>query len=150
MKVISQISKQFFIATLLCISILSSCEKNNELRVEEPVKNLEGNWRIVKAVRNGSDLTAFVDFTRFRLNFNADSSYTIDNLLPFIVNKKGKYTLDDPKYPFSISFRPEGSSVAVTTGFSYPVVKGKRQISLSFSPGCQKNIYQYTFERIEP
>lgn len=140
----------FLLFILLCAGFLLSCEREEEFVFEEPVKSLEGQWQIVKATRNGADLMAHVDFSEFRLNFNGDSTYTIDNLLPFIVRKKGTYALDDPKYPFVISFRQEGSAAPVTTQFSYPVVNGKRQISLSFSPGCEKNIYQYTFERIVP
>ncbi len=62
----------------------------------EPVKSLSGNWQIIKATRNGTDLTARFDFSQFRIRF-ADSTYTIDSLVPFIVSRSGKMGLfDDP------------------------------------------------------
>jgi len=150
MSYLCSFSQRFFTALLFGAVLLASCKKNNDVPFTEPAKSVAGKWQIVKASRNGTDLMPYVDFSQFRLNFNDDSTYTIDNLLPFIVSKKGAYSLDDPKYPFKISFRQDGSTAPITTNFSYPVVNGKRQISLSFSPGCTKNSYQYTFERIEP
>lgn len=134
------------IATILCLYLLAAC-KTEEIAVPESVKNIEGSWRISKATRNGTDLTNIIDFTKFRLHFEQDNTYTIDNLLPFIVSKKGTWSLNDPQYPFSIAFRQEGADSTVTTKFDYPVTGGKRIINLIFSPGCVNNTYQYTLEK---
>lgn len=137
----------------LCMSfialsvMLASCEPE-EITIAETHKNLEGSWKIVKAVRNGTDLTNRIDFTQFRLNLNNGGGYTIDNKLPFLVSNNGTWSLDDPAYPFLITFSTEGGENPVPTSFDFPVVAGKRQISLEFSPGCSANSYQYTLERV--
>ncbi|MGF6850135.1 hypothetical protein QFZ51_005370 [Chitinophaga sp. W3I9] len=133
----------------ILVLIINSCHRS-EILVPEPVKDIAGEWRIVKAVRNGVDITTLTDFTKFRIRFTADLQYTIENPLPFVVSKNGSYALDDPKYPFRISFSQTGVSSPVNTTFTYPVVNGKRNINFSFSPGCTANTYDYTLERLHP
>lgn len=133
----------------LLVLIINSCHRN-EIMVPEPVKDIAGEWRIIKAVRNGVDITTLTDFTKFRIRFTTDLQYTIENPLPFVVSKNGSYSLDDPKYPFRISFSQTGNSTPVSTTFTYPVVNGKRNMSFSFSPGCTANTYLYTLERLNP
>ncbi|HEY9260491.1 DUF5004 domain-containing protein [Chitinophaga sp.] len=128
---------------------INACERRDML-VPEPVKDITGEWRIVKAVRNGVDITTLTDFTKFRIRFTADLQYTIENPLPFVVSKNGSYALDDPKYPFRINFRQTGVNAPVSTTFTYPVVNGKRNMNFSFSPGCTANTYDYTLERLNP
>jgi len=99
----------------------------------------------VQALRNGTDLTNRFDFSRFRISFS-DSSYTITNLVPFLVSKNGHWNFDDPGYPAQVFFRAEGGASATST-VNYPVVKGVRNIILSFSPGCTSNTYTYTLEK---
>ncbi|SKD09986.1 hypothetical protein SAMN05660461_5886 [Chitinophaga ginsengisegetis] len=142
---------RFHICLLMPILVLfiNSCHRN-EILVPEPVKDIAGEWRIVKAVRNGVDITTLTDFTKFRIRFTTDLQYTIENPLPFIVSKNGSYALDDPKYPFRISFSQTGISNPVSTTFTYPVVNGKRNINFTFSPGCAANTYDYTLERLNP
>jgi hypothetical protein len=129
--------------------MINSCHRS-EILVPEPVKDIAGEWRIVKAVRNGVDITTLTDFTKFRIHFTTGLQYTIENPLPFVVSKNGSYALDDPKYPFRISFNQTGISNPVSTTFTYPVVNGKRNINFTFSPGCTANIYDYTLERLNP
>ncbi|MFX1707301.1 DUF5004 domain-containing protein [Chitinophaga sp. CC14] len=142
---------RFHICLLMPILVLfiNSCHRN-EILVPEPVKDIAGEWRIVKAARNGVDITTLTDFTKFRIRFTTDLQYTIENPLPFIVSKNGSYALDDPKYPFRISFSQTGISNPVSTTFTYPVVNGKRNINFTFSPGCAANTYDYTLERLNP
>lgn len=135
---------------ILLLSIITafgtSCRIDKELVTPaESVKNLNGKWRITHVTRNGADLTARFDFTKFRLTFT-DSAYTIDNQVPFVVNKNGFWSLDDPQYPFNIKFVPKDST-SKNLGFLYPIVNGRRNILMTFSPGCSKNSYQYTFEK---
>ncbi|WP_414688595.1 DUF5004 domain-containing protein, partial [Mucilaginibacter sp.] len=35
----------------------------------------------------------------------------------------------------------------VSTAFTYPIVNGKRQLSITFSPGCSNNSYVYVLEK---
>lgn len=135
------------ISTILFLSILfmNSCKTEKIVPAQEAPKDISGNWQVIKATRNGTDITSIVDFSQFKLNFNS-GSYTLVNRLPFLVSQSGTYSLDDPQYPFQISFTPSGSK-AVATAFTYPIVNGARQLSITFSPGCANNSYVYTFQK---
>jgi hypothetical protein len=88
--------------------IASSCKTERVLPQKEALKDIAGNWQVIKATRNGTDLTGIVDFSQFRLNF-ANGNYTMENKLPFLVNQNGSFSLDDPQYPFKITFTPTGA-----------------------------------------
>ena len=135
--------KNYIIGFLL---LISACKIEEITPVAEAPKNISGSWKIVKATRNGADITSSFDFTQFRLKFDSIGSYSIVNKLPFIVNAGGKYALDDPEYPFKITFTPDGGT-AIATSFNYPTLAGVRQLSLTFVPGCTLNSYIYTLER---
>ena len=141
------IKKSVYKSFMILFIMLASCQTEEVTRVEA-LKNIEGSWKIVSASRNGTDLTDRIDFSQFRLNFIDNSTYTIENKLPFLISKNGTWSLDDPAYPFVITFTGEGSETPVSTNFDYPVVEGNRQINLKFSPGCSANSYQYTFEKV--
>jgi len=134
---------------MILLVIIHAC-KRDEIRVPEQAKDISGAWRITKAMRNGVDITALADFTQFRIHFNPDGQYTIENPLPFVVSRNGSYKLDDPKYPFRMSFKQAGVNVETSTGFTYPVVNGKRNLNITFSPGCTANTYLYTLEKVAP
>ena len=139
-----------FMRKIICISVLillavASCKKENTDIPAEPVKTIAGSWKIIKASRNGTDLTTRFDFSAFRINFT-DSSYTLTNPVPFIVSKNGKWSFDDPQYPFKLSLTAQNDT-AKTSEFSYPVVNGVRNIVVSLSPGCRSNTYQYTLQQ---
>ncbi|MCW3094311.1 MAG: hypothetical protein JWP81_5380 [Ferruginibacter sp.] len=131
---------------IILLLVNFSCKKENTAIPPEPVKTISGSWKIIKALRNGTDLTNRFDFSAFRINFS-DSTYTIENLVPFIVSKNGKWNFDDPKYPFKISFTAQ-NSVEKGSTMLYPVVDGVRNIIISFSPGCTLNTYQYTLQKV--
>lgn len=140
--------KLFTAACIFFLSgwLLSSCKVEEIAPLAEMPKNLSGSWKIIKATRNGTDVTNVFDFTQFRIKFDSTGNYTMENKLPFIVNANGKYALDDPQYPFKLTFTPEGGTT-VATPFNYPTVAGVRQLSLTFSPGCELNAYIYTLTK---
>lgn len=124
---------------------LGSCNKNEVLGLTEPIKSINGTWKISQATRNGTDLTNGFNFSHFKINF-ADSAYSIDNLVPFAIEENGTYQFDNPQYPFKILFHEQDSSVK-EFNIQYPIVNGVRNIILTFSPGCQSNSYQYTLQK---
>jgi len=124
----------------------TSCKVENLNPINEPVKDISGSWQVIKATRNGTDLTSIVDFSLFRVNFTA-GNYTLVNSLPFIVQQNGTYSLNNPQYPFQIIFTAAGGT-PVATAFNYPIVDGQRILTLTFSPGCPQNSYVYTLQKV--
>ena len=131
---------------MMAVLFSASCKTEKVLPRQEALKDISGNWQVIKATRNGTDLTALVDLSQFRITF-ANGSYKLENKLPFIVTQDGAYSLDDPQYPFKITFTASGGP-AISTGFTYPIVNGKRQLSLTFSPGCANNSYVYVLQQV--
>lgn len=140
---------RLIICLLMTLSLVINSCKRKDILVPEQAKDIAGEWRITKVMRNGVDITTLADFTQFRIRFTSDLQYAIENPLPFLVNKNGSYSMDDPKYPFRITFSQTGGT-AVSSTFTYPVVNGKRNMNFSFSPGCAANTYQYTLEKVNP
>lgn len=138
-------SRISIVAVLLLVAFLNSCKTEKLAPAQEQTKDISGNWRVIKATRNGSDLISIVDFSQFRLNFK-DGKYSLVNKVPFLVGGDGAYTLDDPKYPFQISFTA-GSNKPVSTAFNFPIVNGARQLTITFNPGCANNSYVYVFQK---
>lgn len=137
--------KVIFVLILSLSTGLFSCKTESITVPREPIKALSGSWKIIGATRNGTDLITRFDFSKFRINFT-DSTYTLDSLVPFLVSKKGKWSFDDPVYPFSISLTATDSTVK-TSSISYPAVNGQRNIIMTLSPGCSSNTYQYTLQK---
>lgn len=133
------------ISGIMFALIIFSCEKEHTTAPLEPVKTINGSWKIIKALRNGTDLTARFDFSAFRISFT-DSTYTMSDLVPFIVSKNGRWSFDDPEYPFKMSFTAQNDTVK-SSSILYPVINGVRNIIISFSPGCTSNTYQYTLQK---
>ncbi|MCK7555956.1 DUF5004 domain-containing protein [Chitinophaga sedimenti] len=145
---IFSLTRTVILGALLTL-LFCGCTQQDML-VEEPVKDIAGAWRITKAVRNGIDITTYTDFSQFRLHFDANKQYTIEHPMPFVVTKNGAYELNDPKYPFHIRFSENGSAQPLRSSFTYPVVNGKRNLVFTFSPGCTANTYVYTLEKVNP
>ncbi|MEO6150851.1 MAG: DUF5004 domain-containing protein [Mucilaginibacter sp.] len=141
-----KLNKLKILAAALPFLLWASCRVDKVVPPKEPIKDIVGSWGVVKATRNGVDLTTTFDFSKFKVNFGADSKYTLVNRVPFLVAKDGSYSTDDPLYPFQITLTP-GTSPAVVTGFEYPLVNGKRQIKLIFNVGCNINSYTYTLQK---
>lgn len=134
----------FLLSTILIV--LVACKPEHMAVPTEPLKDLSGTWLVVRATRNGTDLTARFDFSKFRIHFT-DSTYSIDSPLPFVVSKSGTWGFDDPRFPFNLSFTATDSS-AKSSPMSFPVVGGQRSIIITFSPGCNLNSYQYTLQKV--
>jgi hypothetical protein len=131
---------------LMVVLMAASCKTEKVLPQQEALKDISGSWQVIRASRNGTDLTALVDLSKFRINFDG-SGYKLVNKLPFIVTQDGSYALDDPQYPYKITFTA-GGATPLSTGFTYPIVNGKRQLSLTFSPGCSNNSYIYVLQKV--
>ena len=139
--------KIFFIITIL-LSVVA-CKTEKEVFVE-PQKDLAGTWRISKVTRNAADITEWIDSTGFRLVLNNDNTYALGtNGIPFLVNAPGTWEADDPQYPYHLLFTPTGSTETVSGSVTTPVIKGNRSLSITLSPGCYKNTYVYTLEKMQ-
>ena len=79
----------------------------------------------------------------------ANEDMFIENYLPFLVKKNGTWRIDNLTYPFFLTFQEEGAEREAITEITYPIVQGKRHITLTISPGCSSNSYVYSFEKIE-
>lgn len=137
--------KKILVLPILCSLVFFACKPEMLIAPSEPAKDLSGSWQIIKATRNGTDLTLRFNFSQFRIRFT-DSTYTIDSLVPFIVNRSGKWAFDDPTYPFTLNFKATDSS-AKTSPLLFPVTGGQRNLIITFSPGCSANTYQYTLQK---
>ena len=135
--------------------ILIACSCNMFEDVNSGIGNTEvpldvsGNWQIVSASRNGSDITYSLAFTRFKLNLNKDGLYSIENYLPFVTKEtSGKWAIDDPIFPFRLFFYNTDGSNEIVAILNYQVYEGRRRIILTFAPGCASNTYSYVFEKV--
>lgn len=141
--------KAFCAFIFLCMAALSGCNKETLSIKNEPVKDIAGSWKIVKLVRNGEDITSRINLDKFRIIFNKDSTYTLQDKMAFVVMKPGTYSLDDPQYPFFLNLTPQDNAQANKIKLSLPIVGGSRQINITISPGCSSNSYQYVFEKAQ-
>jgi hypothetical protein len=146
MKQLHKFCKSAAFLLLFGLFAVTSCKVESLKPAAEVPKDITGNWAVIAATRNGTDLTGLVDFSQFKLTFTG-TNYTLVNKLPFLVSQNGTYSLDDPQYPFQISFTATGAK-AVATAFTYPIVNGARHLTLTFSPGCPNNVYIYTFQKV--
>lgn len=141
-------------AVVVCLTALAtaSCgtfsDDTDPYGGKEAAKDLSGVWKLKTVTRNSIDITTQMDFSQFTLNLNTDGSYSIDNYLPFIVRESGTWAIDDPSYPFVISFKEQSANASIDVELSYPIVNGKRALSITHSPGCYSNTYTYTLERV--
>lgn len=134
-----------WLIVIAVIMVMASCKVEHLAPAAESTKDISGSWSVIAATRNGTDLTTVVDFTQFKITFN-EGKYTLTNKLPFIVNQDGTYSLDDPNYPFQITFKSSSGTTA-STAFNFPIVNGVRNLTLTFSPGCPDNTYVYTLKK---
>jgi hypothetical protein len=153
-KILIHISKQYAARILLagCMLFAASCKTENLVpKVNESVKNIDGTWKIASATLNGTDILNTIpdDMTHlsgFGITFK-EGKYTLTNPIPFIVDTDGTFKFNDPQYPFDIRFTPTGTNTEVKSTFQFPVVQGQRRVTLTFSPGCSKNVYIYTLKK---
>ena len=131
---------------LFWICLIISCQRESLQTPMEATKSLNGNWKITKALRNGTDMTSRFDFSKFSISFK-DSSYHINSPVPFPVIGDGIFYVDDPKYPFKIFLKETGTDTK-TLNMEFPIKEGKRNIIIRFSPGCSANTYEYTLQNV--
>lgn len=138
-------------ASLLLVTVLifsEACQVKKEALIEPP-KDLSGIWRISKVVRNSVEITPWIDSAGFRLELRNDNTYILqNNRIPFIVNTNGTWAADDPLYPFQLSFLQTDSTNTKIGNITTPVVKAERNFDITFSPGCFRNTYVYSFTKI--
>jgi len=130
-----------------CFMLLSCTDQTANMLAEEPPKDIAGSWKVVQLVRNGEDLTPRMDLADYRLELKEDGTYSLGERLPFALEGSGTYRLNDPQYPFTLLMASEEDPTEISVRFQYPVLRGKRRLSLSFSLDCSGNSYQYHFER---
>ncbi|MFD1769803.1 DUF5004 domain-containing protein [Sphingobacterium suaedae] len=135
------------LAALASYLFIAGCDDQlSNVVDQEPIKDISGIWSVVQLTRNGEDLTSRLDLKDFSINFKEDGTFAVQDALPFVLQGSGTYKLSDPQYPFSL-LMDAGNGGEVAVQFQFPVVEGRRQLSLSFSLGCSGNTYQYNFER---
>ena len=140
------------VCVLLLAVAMASCKTEQMVpNFTEPVKDINGTWAITSATQNGTELinlpNTMTHFSDFTITF-ADGKYTLQNPVPFIVSTDGEYKFNDPQYPLEVSFTATGETTPVKSTFLFPVVQGQRRVTLTFSPGCTKNVYKYTLKKI--
>lgn len=148
-----RLNMHFVAGAFLALTVMvSSCDTfKDEMTPEsysEAIKHVDGNWQLSTVVRNGVDITKYMDFTRFHIVLNKDNTYEIKNYLPFIVKDNGTWSVDDPLYPFHLIFKEEGKNEEVNTEIGFLTVDGERQLTVKLSPGCHTNTYVYTFKQV--
>lgn len=131
---------------LATLTVISCKDEVATAIADESVKDVTGTWKVISLTRNGEELAQRVDLSKFRIIFKADGTYALQDKLAFAVSGPGTYKLNDPQYPYSLMLT-EQSKTGKTVKFQFPVVEGKRQLSLTLSPGCTGNTYQYNFVR---
>lgn len=125
----------------------SSCQRDGGA-LAEPIKDIAGTWKLSKVLRNSGDITEWLDIANFRIRLQEDNAYTIEgNNIPFVVDANGQWSVDDPAYPYNLSFTPSGTGETITAEIGTTVIKGQRALNVNFSPGCHSNRYMYVFEK---
>ncbi|WP_158280675.1 DUF5004 domain-containing protein [Pararcticibacter amylolyticus] len=147
--------KKYRITLKICVALavlsagFSGCSKEMTSATVEPMKNIAGTWKVVQITRNEEDLSQRVDLSTFRFILKEDYTYSFVDKLPFVVNIPGTFNLDDPQYPFYLLLKPTGGAFENKVSLQMPVKKGKTQLSMTLSPGCETNKYRYVFERVQ-
>lgn len=142
----SYTSITFSLLLLGLVFVASSCQRSGG-PLAEPVKDLSGTWKLSKVLRNSGDITEWLDIANFRIRLQDNNAYTIEgNNIPFVVEGNGQWAVDDPAYPYNLSFTPSGGQT-VTAEVGATVIKGQRALNVNFSPGCYSNQYVYVFEK---
>ena len=144
MKIINKIFLFTAFVLLVC-----SCSDSKSYRGDKSEGEIApvGTYKITQAARNGEDITEEIDFSAFRLHLLKDGSYSIENYLPFVVQKNGGWEVDKLQGPTKITFTNSASSEpSVGTMSNYKIVNEVKIFDLSFHTGCLRNVYTYTLE----
>lgn len=133
-------------AALSAVSCDSYKDTDNPGKIVEADKNLAGVWQLAGVTRNGVEITDQMNCGQFKLHLEKSGRYTLENRLPFPVAHDGFWEVDDPAHPFQLTFTEDdviGDPESVE--ILYPIVDGKRRLTISHSPGCDANNYIYVF-----
>ncbi len=136
------------IAVMTSVSCDSYKDTDTPKDLVEVDKDLSGVWQLTEVKRNDIDISSSMDFTQFRLHLEKNGRYSLENRLPFPVRENGFWEVDNPEFPFQLTFTEddvEGDPVDVE--IRYPIVDGERQLCITHSPGCDINSYEYTFKK---
>lgn len=137
------------IAAMTVVSCDSYKDSENPDKIVEVDKNLSGTWQLQNVKRNGIDISTAMDFSKFKLHLEESGRYMLENRLPFPVSEDGTWSVDDPAHPFSLSFAEDNvAGESVDVDIQYPIVEGERQLSITHSPGCEINSYEYVFVKV--
>jgi len=139
---------KIWILLIVGFTLFTACEDDmSSITSQEAFKDITGSWQVIQLKRNGEDLSERMNLHDFRMDFKEDGTYSLAEKLPFLTQGTGNYELNDPQYPFSLILTSEQQE-SHTVKFQFPVVDGRRQLSLTFSLGCTSNSYEYNFERV--
>ncbi|RYY19424.1 MAG: DUF5004 domain-containing protein, partial [Sphingobacteriaceae bacterium] len=64
MKNIDKNSISVLSVIVALVIFISSCKTEKIVPNSEAAKDITGNWQVIKATRNGADITSLVDFTQ--------------------------------------------------------------------------------------
>ena len=123
----------FFVLAVIISSCNSFKDEITPEKYSEVPKDIDGNWQLVSVLRNGTDITDYMDFKRFHVLLNKDNTYKLNNYLPFIVKNDGTWNVDDPIYPFHLILKEEGSEKEVKTEIGFLTVDGQRRLTITLS-----------------
>ena len=144
--------KKYISLTFILAMLFTGCstfsDDSNSYGQVESIKDVSGTWVIKTASRNGVDVTKDMDFSKFVLHLNADGTYHIENILPFVVRTDGTWRTDDQRMPLIIQFTENNATNPMTVQLNYPIVNGERQMLITHSPGCYSNSYVYSMVKV--
>lgn len=136
---------------LMLIMVILACDDDavpNPDGFNEVVTQIEGSWKIDQVLQNGQDITEFVDFQSFSLDFSYQdglpSTFSLSDFnSPFVLKvSSGNWNFDDPIYPTMINFS-DGTELAING----PVLSGGNELVLTVPLGCGTNGYVYKLIR---
>lgn len=144
--------KMYAIAAIGVMTAVS-CDSYNDSETPdkfvEADKNLSGTWQLTGVKRNDIDISSSMEFTKFKLHLEEGGRYSLENRLPFPVREDGSWKVDNPEYPFQLTFTEDNTAgESEEVEIRYPIVDGRRQLCITHTPGCEYNSYEYTFVKI--
>lgn len=138
---------------ILCGCLLLACEDQPidipDGALDEHTVDLGGTWKVKQVLLNNRDITSTFDFNQITLTLKMDAAPTDFEIstgtAPFPVVQNGKWEYNDLAYPTSIFFNVNNTKRSVD--FSAPPISGDSSFKITFSLGCQDNLYTYYFDK---
>jgi hypothetical protein len=133
---------------------LLACEDqpvNESLLLTEPIV-VEGDWTLDKVYQNEIDITQEININSFVLTLNYDGNepttyeINVDKNYPFVVpESSGDWTFDNLVFPSAMHFIHSDTTITNISTPLYPL--NNSVLSLTFSLGCDENVYIYEFKK---